>query len=177
MSKKTLVLSTCLLAAIWGCDKGPSVATYPITGTVTYQGKPVEGAAVMFQSKNPDGPKATGDTDAEGRFTLTTYLGPQQILKGAVPDEYKVAIVKAPPPEGGVDATKEPPDQDYSKMLDRMKQRAGPIPGADSRAATGAAPTQKASLLPEKYANPETSGLKFTVVTGKNDPAEFKLSD
>jgi hypothetical protein len=180
MSKKSLVLSVCFLGAIWGCNKGPSVAAFPVTGTVTYEGKPVEGASVMFMSKNPDGPKANGETDAEGRFSLTTYLGPQQILKGAVPDEYKVAIIKAPPPETGgeMEPGLDPTTPAYQeKSIQRMVKMAGPIPGADKRANTGPVAPKKISLLPEKYANPATSGLKVTVVTGQNDPVEFKLSD
>jgi len=179
MSKKALVLPVCLLGALWGCNKGPTVATFPVTGTVTYEGKPVEGASVMFMSKNPDGPKATGDTDAEGKFSLTTYLGPKQILKGAVPDEYKVAIMKSPPPEAGALAPgMDPGSPEYQKQaMEQMIKQAGPIPGADKRASTGPAAPKKASVLPEKYANSETSGLKYTVVTGQNDPVEFKLSD
>jgi hypothetical protein len=179
MSKKALVLSLYLLGGLWGCNKGPAVATFPVTGTVTYGGKPVEGASVMFMSKNPDGPRATGETDAEGKFSLTTYLGPKQILKGAIPDEYKVAIVKAPPPESAaVGAGMDPSSPEYQKKsMEEMKRLAGPIPGADSRAPTGPVARPKVSLLPERYANAETSLLKVTVVTGQNDPVEFKLSD
>ena len=178
MSKKKLALSFCVLGALWGCNdsKGPKVSTYPVTGTVTYEGKPVEGASVVFMSKHPDGPTATGDTDAEGRFSLTTYVGPKQILKGAVPDEYRVSITKAPPPEGNSDAD-DPNNPDFEKHFQRMIKQAGPIPGANKNANTGPAPRPKISLLPEKYANPDTSGLKAVVVTGQNDPIEFKLSD
>jgi hypothetical protein len=65
-----LRLSSCLALAVLlvGCGGGNFVA---VTGTVTLDGKPLEGAGIMFQ---PDagGIPATGTSDAEGRFTLTT---------------------------------------------------------------------------------------------------------
>ena len=64
----------------------------PVAGTVTMNGNPVEGADVMFVPKEPTPNRrvAAAQTDAQGRFTLTT-LNPQD---GAAPGEYSVTIVK-----------------------------------------------------------------------------------
>lgn len=180
MKTRAHYLMLCATLVMAGCSKGPSIATYPITGTVTYQGKPLSGASVFFIRDNPDAPRSTGTTDADGKYTLTTYFGPQQILKGAVADKYRVIIVKDPPPEAG---SMPPPPADYGdpeyqkKSLENMIKQAGPAPGANGRAA-GTAPKPKPKpLIPERYANPETSGLVATVVTGQNDPIDFKLTD
>lgn len=67
-----------------GCARG--VKLVPVTGTVTYQGKVVPSAMVLFM---PDkGPPAMGKTDSSGRFSLkTSNLG-----DGAIPGQYAVSI-------------------------------------------------------------------------------------
>jgi len=162
-----------------GCSKGPGITTYPITGTVTYQDKPVSGASVYFIRDNPDAPRSTGITDADGKYTLTTYINPKQILKGAVADRYRVTIVKEPPSEAAANApVGDPSDPEYQKKsLEMMIKMAGPAPGANGRAVGTTAETKPKSLVPERYSKPETSGLQATVVTGQNDPIDFKLTD
>lgn len=105
-------VALCLAALSVGCGSryptGPQKqATVPATGIVTYQGKAVPNASVIFQSL--DGKvSAHGSTDAAGTFTLSTY-GNQD---GAPPGRYKVTVaagmakevepgVLAPEPPGG----------------------------------------------------------------------------
>lgn len=47
-------------------------ATAPVTGVVMYKGKPVKDAAVTFHPQGEGNP-ATGRTEENGRFILTTY--------------------------------------------------------------------------------------------------------
>ncbi|WP_166820680.1 carboxypeptidase-like regulatory domain-containing protein [Thalassoroseus pseudoceratinae] len=70
----------------WTKDR-PKVV--PVSGTVTYNGDPVEGADVVFRSSAKGGP-AYAKTDAEGRFELTTY----EPGDGAVPGSHQVRISK-----------------------------------------------------------------------------------
>ena len=64
-----LLAGVCLLA-LPGCGDGRP-KTIQVTGTVTYRGKPVQGAHVTF---TPQGNRsASGETDAEGRFTLLSF--------------------------------------------------------------------------------------------------------
>jgi len=61
--------------------------TVAISGTVTYQGKPVPGATVMLypvQGRKP----ASGLSDDTGQFTLTTF----NKNDGALPGEHKVTV-------------------------------------------------------------------------------------
>lgn len=75
-------------------------ATSVVTGTVAYQGKPVEGAGVMFMPSN--GRPASSLTDAQGRFVLRTFKDGD----GAVVGKNVVCISKmAPAP---YDKTKDP---------------------------------------------------------------------
>ena len=89
--------SVCCLAALTclfcltslGCGSG-NPATAKVTGTVTVDGQPIQGAVVVFHPAT--GRAATGVTDAAGKFALTTFEGQD----GALPGEHKVAISKPP---------------------------------------------------------------------------------
>lgn len=57
-----------------GCSRGlQGPPTAPVHGTVTFQGKPVEGAQVAFFCPQAGGRPAIGKTDAEGHYTLSTF--------------------------------------------------------------------------------------------------------
>ena len=73
--------------AVAGCGPSKPVA-YPVTGTVTYQDQPVEGAQVMFTQTGARA--AEGTTDAAGKFTLTTFASGD----GALPGTHKITVVK-----------------------------------------------------------------------------------
>ncbi|MBI3468548.1 MAG: carboxypeptidase regulatory-like domain-containing protein [Planctomycetes bacterium] len=84
--KRLLFAAGLLLLA--GCgDKASSSGTIPVTGLVTYQGKPVAEANVVFQSPERG---SFAMTDAEGCFELQTF----ETGDGALPGEYKVMISK-----------------------------------------------------------------------------------
>lgn len=87
------------VAMLTGCGSGKP-ATYAVTGTVTYHGKPVDGAGVMFMPKS--GRPASSITDAQGRFTLRTYKNGD----GAIGGENVVCISKMAP--ASTDNTKDP---------------------------------------------------------------------
>jgi hypothetical protein len=76
--------------ALVGC-KGPAGPEKPqplaASGQFTYQGRPLAGATVSFLSE--DGKvSASGETDAKGDFTLSTY----QRGDGAPAGRYKVLV-------------------------------------------------------------------------------------
>jgi hypothetical protein len=83
-----LAVSVAVVAGCGGGDEGPQIEkqpTVPVTGILTYRGKPVGDASVTFFSL--DGKVAPyGKTDAAGTFNLSTY-GSQD---GAPPGKYKV---------------------------------------------------------------------------------------
>jgi hypothetical protein len=71
-----------------GCGSGgPELV--PLTGTVTLDGNPVEGASVTFMPQS-SGQPATGTTDAAGKFTLKTHPHGE----GVMPGKHKVTVQK-----------------------------------------------------------------------------------
>ena len=90
-----------VLVGVVGCNDKPGTApTLKVTGTVTYNGEPVEGASVAFIPEN--GRPASGTTDASGKFTLSTF----ESGDGAVLGKHTVAISEsseAPSAEGEED--------------------------------------------------------------------------
>ncbi len=70
-----------------GCGWGGSPMGR-VSGVVTLDGKPIEGAAVGFVAVG-DGPVASGTTDAEGRYTLTCMN-----QSGTLVGEYRVVVCK-----------------------------------------------------------------------------------
>jgi hypothetical protein len=72
-------------AALTGCGPDNVVA---VSGTLTYKGKPVTNAYIHFVPDN-NGRPSMGETDANGRFTLT--YDPQ--TKGAQIGKHKVFVM------------------------------------------------------------------------------------
>ena len=146
-----------LLAAVAlfvGCaeSKPDRPKTYPVSGTVTYNGQPVADASLNFRIA--DGSSfAMARTDASGKYQLMTY----EAGDGAVPGEYKIGITKYENT-----ATTSGPGMDDAEYASPKEE------------AEGGAPPK--NLLPEKYMNPETSGLTATVTEGPNT-ANFELTD
>ena len=161
-------LAACgLLASILaGCgSSGPKL--YSATGTVTFEGKPVEGAMVAFIPQQ--GAPCLGTTDASGKYTIMTRGKP-----GAPPGTYSVTVAKqsggssagaatgaAPTPTSTGDAG--PSEEEMRKMMEGMSNMGKQMQEASKNAA------QAKSLLPEKYALPEGSGLSAIVTS---DPSK-----
>jgi hypothetical protein len=108
------------------------------------------------------GPVATGTTDAEGRFTLSSGSDQPGVALGPV----RVAVTKrassdaAPVPEGTTPSGEEFVDPTKAMEAMRTQQEA-------SR--EGNAPSTPESEIPAQYASPETSGLTFEIKAGDND--------
>lgn len=139
------------LAGCTSGETGPKLVA--ADGTVTYQGKPLAGANVMFLPEN--GPLASGVTDADGKFKLTSAGQP-----GVTAGPAKVTVTAFPPGqkvEGSqtVNAQPKTPEEQaaYMKKAEEM-QRA---------MASGQSPPAPKSLIPESYNKPDTSGLSFTI--------------
>ncbi len=140
---------------LFGCGGGASDAPELVgaTGTVLYNGKPLAGATVTFVIEKS--PLATGTTDAEGKFSLSTGGRP-----GVPSGSAKVGISKA---VAGSDKLKTATPADMAKMAQQGQM--GPSKPVKSE-------------IPPKYGNPETSTFVATVGA---DPAknvfEYKLVD
>jgi len=90
--RNTLLLVAFFTALVLttGCGDG-KLATIVVTGTVTYDGSPLDGASITFSPKG-DGHAAFGVTDTNGRYTLQTILGSPDA--GTTPGDYAVQIEK-----------------------------------------------------------------------------------
>ena len=79
-----------LLAA--GCRDSNLPKTAPVSGVVTFQGKPLANAEVVFI---PDGDarSASGRTDANGRYELMTFSPGD----GAAPGKYRIIVTARGP--------------------------------------------------------------------------------
>lgn len=132
--------------------------TVPAGGTVTQGGQPVEGATVTFVPNVPFVPGQTssakssvGETDAEGKFQLTTF----EAGDGAVPGEYKVTVVKREPLPPSARIDQDDPNYD---------------PNAPE-------PPEPKHLLPEQYSKPATTPLTETVAESGENQFTIELSN
>jgi len=150
-----LGVAVCFLLVTAACSRGPSrPKTYPVSGVVTLNGQPVAGATVVFVPKasgrGENAPRAaSGKTDEQGRYSLTTFGGND----GAVPGEYFVKVSKIVTPSAAQAAGASSPEE-----AERLEVEA---------AMRGQQPEAK-NELPEKYNDPKTSGLSFTVEAKEN---------
>jgi hypothetical protein len=85
------LISAVFLAAGCAGDSGPRLV--PVSGTVTLNGKPLEGAVVTFvpDAANKEGRPGEDITGPEGNYKVMTSG-----RSGVVPGKYKVTITKAP---------------------------------------------------------------------------------
>ncbi len=130
---------SCLLVGCGG--NGDRRPTAPVTVTVNYKGKPVEGATVQFVTMEEPTP-AVGTTDSSGTCSLTTY----EPNDGAIIGSNVVMIAKT-----------EMDQKNVREVAPEDRDLIGIVP-----------PPVLKSLIPPKYALPGTSGLKEEVKDGKN---------
>ncbi|HBN77861.1 MAG TPA: hypothetical protein DD473_19035 [Planctomycetaceae bacterium] len=83
-----------LVIFLLGCGGASKLDTVPVTGMVTYNGEPIADASVTFYPEK--GRAASGMTDQDGIYTLTTY----ESGDGAVAGKHKVSISKQEAPPG-----------------------------------------------------------------------------
>jgi hypothetical protein len=140
-----LLLTACAL----GCGGSGRPKLVSVTGTVTLDGKPLEGAIVAFlpdvDAKAKYKRPSSGITDASGKFTLGTY----DKTDGAPVGKYKVGIQKREP-------TTKLPENFNSEVADQMNI------------------TYK-WVTPREAADPQGSGLTAEVTSSGLKPDTFDL--
>lgn len=158
MSRCTL-LALCLFVFSMGCSKGDRPDIAKASGIVTLDGNPVEGATVTFEPVNGGRP-CFGTTDPEGRFAITSY----EEGDGAPVGEHFVSVIKISGPGAAA------PTPDSAMSLSEIAP-----PGADKDKAEDP-DKETIYLVPRKYINAKTSGLKITVPDGGSTTLDLKLS-
>jgi len=159
--RRSLILSVGFLTLAWvvGCSQGlGNFAT--VTGTVKFNGNPVDGAKVTFH----------GTTESEGKadiFVTTTDASGKYMIAGSgknagiPPGMYKVVIVKYNTKDGGAKL----PEGIDQGQLDAMISDSG---GAGGK-------TGVINLLPKEYSSVGSTKLSVTVEPGKNEGKDFDL--
>src|SRR5689334_18013055 len=88
-----IALTALLALSAAGCgESGPT--TYPVTGKISHQGKPLPFGAVMFVPL--DGPANSAAIEVDGSYKVDL-----------VPGTHRVAVVAMPPRQGRPDPSKE----------------------------------------------------------------------
>lgn len=101
-----------LLGLCWcfGCGGANHPQLYPVTGTVTYDGKPLARASVLLVPEG--GSVALGQTDEQGNFSLKT-----QGEMGAVEGPAKIAVTAAE------EAKKKISAEEFEKLTDQERAK------------------------------------------------------
>ena len=134
------------LVFLSGCTK--SDGNVYVTGTVLLDDLPLAEAQVVFSPVNDSaGEGATGRTDEQGNFVLTTTTGKDG--SGTKPGKYNVAVTKKNVEHTG-----------------RMIVRDGQDPVED---------VIITDALPRVYGSPMTSPLPETIVSSNKDENVFKF--
>ena len=140
----TAVVALTLLA-LWvvGCgpaDKPVPAGLVPVSGTVTMDGKGLNGATVMFIPTSGQAVDAGGLTDEAGKYELKSGEGKGT---GALPGEYRVVVTRLTKPDGSV----VPPSPEKSPMQLMTEENAK-------------------ESVPAQYSDLLRSKLKATVAAG-----------
>jgi len=133
-----------------GCGQSRLEGLVPASGLVTYQSEPVEGAWVTLVPAQPGGTQraASSITDSQGQFVMTT-LDPGD---GVVPGEYLVKI---------------------SKKIDDTNNSKADIDAGKAKPKNNT--NHIKYVIPQKYENPQQSGLEVTINSQGDRSIEFHL--
>ncbi len=144
----------CCVLLCLGCSGGSdkSKANRPQTaiakGVVTYNGKPLDDALIVFVPEANDGTAASAVTDSSGGFSMMAF--PPE--SGAVPGKYKVTV---------------------SKMIDPPVAQFD----ESSHDAPPPKTSKPKSLIPIKYSQPHTSNLTAEVPVEGAEALKLELKD
>jgi hypothetical protein len=136
---RAAVLLAVGFAAVTGCSNEPKVGV--VTGKVTLDDKPADGVAITFLGA--DGRTATALTDSSGRYRADNVpVGQTGVGVASLPDEG---------------------DDSNAGMIQKNR-------GADPAAqpAKPADVKKKGPKVPDRFADPGSSGLKHTVAEGES---------
>jgi hypothetical protein len=171
MGAKNLVRLWLTLPAalvVLGCsDTSGLPSRVRVSGTVTYQGKPLERGTISFSPVDAGG-RGAGGSIVDGRYSLTTLDQDD----GALPGKYRVSILAKEVGDLSTVDLKIKKTREGRATEDEKKAMAAVFP---QKAAAKAAAAAK-SLIPARYGSPESSGLTYEVKQASSN-ADFPLTD
>ena len=150
-----------------GCGSSETL-TYPVSGIVTLDGLPMEGAAVMLKPV-AGGSNGYGVTGSDGSFEITTYRKGD----GALPGEHGVVVTLQKMGEAGSQAGA--PTRAESEKTGSETNGASREGFDDGGAELAAGAEEVVFLIPKRYSSFKTSGLT-TTVTSENGSLVLALT-
>ncbi len=151
--KRVIVVSIGLVLLI-GCAKRGTGGS--VSGTVTYNGKPVNRATLFFRPTSYEGKDIDITTSADGTFNASNIP----------PGEYKIFIEGSRLPADATKSPQIPKGMDPAKA-DEMKKKFEQMRG----------PAAATIPFPQKYRKAETSDLSCTITEGKQENVSLVLKD
>ena len=142
-----LVCFSLALFLLTGCSPSGGTPVVSASGTILYNGEPLEGAVATFFPTSDGGRESAGTTDSKGVFRMITAGADKT---GCVPGKYKVTISKQVMVDSRGNVIL--PSEDLLSY--RFKE-----------------------LLPEKYHSVETSGFEVEVERRGKNQFTFNLDD
>lgn len=134
-----------------GCGGSTQPGTVPVSGTVKFDGQPLEGATISFL------------TAEEGRSTKTDKEGYYEFASSLKPLKYRVVVSKFEG-VGGVTFDSEAGMDEGQLMAMGMSDPTGETAAAVAK-----------QLIPANYSSQTNSELSFTVPEGGTQEANFEL--
>ena len=124
-----------------GCNS-KGIKTDVVTGKVTFNDEPLEGASVRFSPvKQGAGNLGYGATDKDGVYKLQTLLGNPDA--GTTPGEYIVTVSKSF--NVGTGKFQQSPGKDPIEIMDPVE------------------------MIPDQYSNAQKSEMRYMVIAGKKN--------
>jgi hypothetical protein len=156
-----LVISACGEDTDYGLGR-----MHPVSGTVTYNGRPLEKGQINFYSDDPKGVGAMGIIE-NGSYALSTV----GVRDGARAGKYKVGVIAKEDPEAQARAA-------FEKAKAKSKISMANVPEGVNIPAEfrSQAHREAKSLIPVGYGDHRTTTLKADVKEGPNT-LDFALSD
>ncbi|MGL6195421.1 MAG: carboxypeptidase-like regulatory domain-containing protein [Thermoguttaceae bacterium] len=152
---QTLIVCVLCVLPFIGCGK--QYGGVPVSGIVSYDGKPVESATVTLMPSDGDNPVASARTDNNGRYLIRTAVS-GKVYNTVLPGKYRVTIRKF--------------DIGNSIQANTDTQSGRPL-------GVGTAPPSSKPVkmsLPSVYFKEATTPLEIIVENGKKNNFDFILS-
>lgn len=147
---------TMVIFSVLGCGDGlpPRI---PVAGQVTLDGKPIEGAQVVFHPVGGIGREASAYTNEDGDFEITSF----NTGDGAVAGQYKIVVTKMAQemPAGLMEKVSKMKPDEIQELAKKHREMV-------------AAPPK--SMLPKKYGDVTTTPLQCTVPVADDLHLELK---
>lgn len=168
---RNLPVALPLLLLLAGCGGADHPDLFKVSGIVTYNGDPVEGATVQFNRETGEDTEtgasrsSRATTDANGYYELETFKDG----KGAPAGEYAVVVTKTESMITGKEDDYDALDPESAGAIDDELSEVGTAGEGDDEAEEEGPQSE----LPAKYGNPSTTPFKKTVTA--EGPNEFNL--